>query len=578
MGYAYIKEENIHEGLKSFSEGKHLPLIKQLLIESYSDTFIENQTLIMGFLRQLEKTNETSEFIEFLMERRFNFFTPLQSPENISNKKALNDFWGMELKDNYPFFLFLGPYLKEEDLSKIIKNYDFFNIDNDVKQEICNPLVVSLMKKSWNTCLTNLNEEYFFISNLDRYENLYVNPSDPDGEKINLERFFFKATIDNPSLINNYTKIFYNTLEQTAEKWFFHHLEQDKQNIPLIKNFLDTVLPELNQEGKEMIIAQTLYKTENLDLFKHASAKVGATSLKDYSPTTIPVWKYSQEHKNNFIFRKLLANGVDVFDYNSRNNKVFLLSILDSTHPREIKDQLNSLKIPFESLVPRLFEEKIDNHNNTTNPFSILLGTADSKINPILNLTLEDLSHKSKKFKAERYQELSINEKLQLLSDILEETFLKPVYVNTDFYYRSVQNKKINLNLWINNDYYLNDPIHLIEEHLNLLSQANDKTFEKYKYMTAKYFPALETMFEYYSVQNIRKDTPIYNMYIKMIDFVSIDKNLDWNNVLTHVQKTYEKKDSLSEGANSILSYLNKISLSYQIQQQAPKEKPKLKI
>ncbi len=579
MSYIYIKEENIQEGLKNFADGKHFPIIKQLLSDSDIDNLLNNQTLILGILKQLEKTNETNEFIEFLLEKRYNFFQSAETLKDSIEIEAINKFWGIEFKHNHPIFLILGPHLNDESLSKIFTNYNFFNIDGEIKKETCNPVVVTLMNKCWNQSITKLIEEYFFISHLEKYENVYENPKDPNGEKINLESLFFQKTITNPELIPSYTKIFYNTIEQVAEKWLFHHLDQEKQNITLIKTFFDTVFQELSEDGKENLISQTLYKTENLELFKYAAAKVGATSLKDYSPKSIPIWRYSQEHKNSFIFRKLLANGTDVFDYNSKHNKVFILSILDKTNPREIKDYLNSQKIPFESLVPKIFEEKTDNHNNKTNNFSILLSTNDSKINPLLNLKLEDLAFKYKKFKPEKYQELSINEKLQLVSDVLNETFLKDVYANTDnYYHKSIINKKINLNLWINNDYYLSDPIYLIEEHLNLLSQCNDKTFEKYKNMTAKYFPALEHMFEYYSFQTIRKDSPIYNMYIKMIDFVSTDKSLDWNNVLTHVQSVYDKKSSLSEGASSILSYLNQISLSYQIHNQAPKDKQKLKI
>ena len=68
---------------------------------------------------------------------------------------------------------------------------------------------------------------------------------------------------------------------------------------------------------------------------------------------------------------------------------------------------------------------------------------------------------------------------------------------------------------------------------------------------------------------------------MKIIDYVSTDKKLPWNDVLENLNKNSSKKDSFDEGGKLIFNYLHKISLNNTFEstvKQEKTEKIKLKI
>lgn len=571
---SYIYQEEIVNSLNDFSNGKILPILKNTL-KNLNDfrEFLLNPETLLSFFQQLYKTGETSDFFEFLQDLRLNFFEPISLEKNPSLKNKI--FFNSEIKDNYPLFVILEKYLNDTALQSIIKDYKFYTFTNNVDKEFANNFLISIIDKNHKYSLQALKEEYFLFNNLNRYDDIYPNPkynpsnfNNEESEFINLENLVFHKSLKNPDILPIYSHIFYTSIEISSDNWFNKKLDENKKDTKCLKQFFDQIFPLLNKKGQEQILANCLSRTDNLDLLNYGLSKLGIPSIKSYQPEHVPVWIYSSAHNNKSISIKLLSSNVDLFDYYEVSNKTFLNVLLENTNIHDMREYLEKNKVSYKDIVKKLFEEKTDNHNNKTNYFSLLCSTLDSKVNEILNLKTEDLGYYDNYFKKTKFNSLKDYEKVEKLNKVLEDTFLKEVYINESNYYsKTIKNKKINLNSFMSSDYFFMDKINLVYDHLELIENLSDKKFQENLHMTEKYFPAIEGMFEHYTVRNIKQPSPLYNMYVKMIDYVSTNPNLPWDCIAKKVTEILDKKTTLSEGGKSLLTYLNEISLQYTLKQ-----------
>ncbi len=580
MSIDYIHSNDLKNSLNDFSKGDFFSLFKLVLKHSY-DTYdiVNDKDLILNLLSLKSLNHSQLEIVDLLLDNRVDISSTFTPKDDSFLFKTIK-YWDLENKQNIPYFLYLIPYLNDDSVSKLLKQANFSSVEN--KKDLAEKLVIHFFNNGYTESLMGLKSEYFLISALERYENNYTINVNNQEKKVNLEELLFSKFLDNPKLLTAYAEIFYNSMEHCADKWISHKLDEEPKNIKQISKFIDVNFDKLNDEGKERIIAETLYKTDNTQLTKEALKKINISRIKDYKPNHIPIWINSGSHQDKTIYKTLLKSGVNLFDYYPFGNKLFISSVSEDIYRKDVMANLEKQGIDRKEFINLLFSP---NHTPgiTTNNFSLLVAMGESTFNDIVNLSIEDLSLINKQFKKENYDKKSVTDKLELLNEVIQKTFLAPTYDGEQIYYRtSIIKKEVNFNLWIDSEYNLsrnnNSEPHLIKEHLSLLEQINPSDYGSKYDFRKDYFKCIRTMFDYYSVQNIGEKTEFYNLYMKMIDYVSTDKTLPWNDILDNLNKNSSKKESFEEGSRLIFNYLHKISLNNTFTSEIKPERTKLKI
>ncbi len=582
MSIDYIHSLDLKNSLQDFSKGNFFSLLKLVIKNSYDAyDIIQDKNLVLNLLSLKPLSANQSEIIDLMIDNRVDIGEKL-TPDDESKILKVNKIWGIENQNELPYFLYLIPYLNDECTSKLLRQANFSTLEN--KSEIAEKLVIHFFENGFAESILALKSEYFLISALERYENKYTIIRNNEEKKVNLEELLFSKFLDNPNLLTAYSETFYNSIDHCADKWISHKLDEENKNIKQISKFIDINFDKLSDEGKERIVAETLYKTDNLQLTKEALKHFDITKIKDYKPTHIPIWINSGSHKDKDVYKLLLKSGIELFDYYPYGNKLFISSISENIYRKDVMSNLEKQGIERKEFIKLILEP---NHTPgiLTNNFSLLLVMGDSNFNDLINISIEDLALINKNFRKENYDKKSVIQKLELINNYNSKTFLAPTYDGEQIYYRtSIIKKEINFNLWIDNEYNLsrskNETPHLVKEHLSLLEQLNPKQENIYNFRQ-DYFKTIKTMFDYYSVQSIGEKTEFYNLYMKIIDYVSTDKKLPWNDVLENLNKNSSKKDSFDEGGKLIFNYLHKISLNNTFEstvKQEKTEKIKLKI
>lgn len=580
MSIDYINTNDLKSSLNDFSQGDFFSLFKLVIKNSYdSYEIIQDKNLILNLISLKQLNNNQDEIVDLIINNRIDLSSLFTPNEEKLIKRNKNYWTNLDLQE-LPYFFYLIPHLNDENISKLIKQCNFHSLEN--KKELSEALVIKFFENGFNESLISLRAEYFLIAALDRYENKYKKLIDNKEKEINLEELAFSYFLQNPKLLVAYSEIFFNSIDGCADKWISHKLSEEPQDLKQVSKFIDLNFEKLTEEGKERIISQTLYNTKDTTLIKEALKHLGITKFKDYKPKYVPIWTKSGSHQDKSIYKSLLKSGVNLFDYYPFGNKLFLSVISEDIDKSSIASNLEKIGVNKKEFLIELFSENKTPGIKTDN-FSLLLTLRDSKFNEIINFSTDDLTLINKQFKPSNYTKLNLKAKLELIDEILNKTFLAKVYDGEQIYYRkSIVQKEINLNLFIDNEYHLgnfnkNVP-HLVKEHFKLLEQINPQDFDsKFDYRNT-YFKCILNMFDSYSSQNIGEKSEFYNFYMNIIDYVSTDKNLPWDNILENLNKISESKESFSEGSKIIFNYIHKIALSNTFLVENKQERPKFKI
>lgn len=581
MSIDFINSNDLKNSLQDFSKGNFFSLLKLVIKNSYDAyDIIQDKNLILNLLSLKPLHQNQSEIVDLMIDNRVDIGEKF-NPQDETLLKKTNKFWGFDFnRKDLPYFLYLIPYLNDECNSKLIKQANFSSVEN--KGEIAEKLVIHFFENGLSESLLALKSEYFLISSLERYESKYKINTNEQEKLVNLEEMLFLKFLDNPNMLIPYSEIFYNSIDHCADKWMSHKLDPENKNIKQIIKFIDLNFNKLSEEGKERIVAETLYKTENLQLTKEALKHLNISKIKDYKPSHIPIWINSGSHKDKGVYKTLLKSGIEIFDYYPYGNKLFISSICEDIYRKDVMSHIEKQGIDRKDLVKLLFSQ---NHTPgiVTNNFSLLLIMGDANFNDILNISLEELSFLNKNFRKDVYERKTTLQKLELLNEYISKTFLAPVYDGEQIYYRtSIIKKEINFNLWVGNEFNLsrdqNQTPYLINEHLSLLEKLEPQYSENIYGFKQEYFKCIKTMFDNYSIQGIKEKTDFYNLYMKIIDYVSTDKTLPWEDVLENLNKNSSKKESFEEGSKLIFNYLHKISLNNTFLTTNKVEKAKFKI
>ena len=578
MGFSYIKESDIENSLREFSKGHTYSLFKLALSSIYNDReLLLEPGFILNIFKTIKSEEDIKDFTELLKDKRIDFSAPY-TENDPKNLETFNSFWNDKISFPCPLIFALIPHLNDSQVSNLIRDNSMYRLgDNpEVKSNSAN-LTLSLFENGYHETLLALKEECYFIdtTSLNFYEKKKFEGFD---EECCLEDVLFTHVLKKPELIDVFSRISYSSINSICDRWLNHHLEQDRKDNVLIQNFLDNVFNKLDNDGKENVISYMLYKTNDLDFLQDALKKYGCDNISSYKPNKYPIWIRSDEHKNKSIYRKFLRNGIDLFEHYKEGNRVFISTMLNGLNRRkDFKTILEEQKIDYKYFINELLKERTDSLGKTYNNFQLCLATGESAIIDHFNLKLDDLVGYSKKFKSERYEKLKIQEKLNLIEEVISKTFLAPAYIPEGIYYKNhIEKAKIGFNLFMNTQYGMSEKPHLISEHLSLLEQVDIK---KYDYRT-QYFEIVSQILEPYYSRHMDIESDYYKTCMKMIDYVATDKNLDWKTLSELLNsESYEKnKENFSEGAKNALNYLQNICLSHTLSRSPIIEKKKIKI
>lgn len=570
MGFTYLQNKDINASLQDFADGNIFTLFKLALSNMDDPREILDNQFILKIISNINNINKNS-FIDLLIEKYIDFNAIYEEQDSV-RINHYDIFWQKKKSNKSPFFLHLLPYLNDEQFSKILNKGTIHKID-EVYGKISEDLIINLFDRGFNKSIIGLKEQYFLISNLNLYDKkIFI---EGENEK-SLEEFLFEKVLKNPDLLKSFTKLSYYSFDSICERWLENVLSKEKIDNNLVKSFLDKNMEELTDEGKETIIAYMLYKTENLNLLFYALNKINIKSIKDYSPKKIPIWLKSGEHKNKLIYKKLLKNGINMFDYYEPTNKIFISCIAEGTQQNDVKKIIEDQNLDLRQFYQELIEEKIDINNNKFTNFSVLLTARAYYLKEILNISIEDLGYISNKYKNEKYNKMNDSKKLSIINELIEKTFLASTYCPKKMLYgKYIKEAEINFNLFAMNEYNPKRGIYLIDEHLNLLEKV--KTEKDYRPL---YFKFLKKLFSYYGSKYINEKTEIYNTYNKIIDYVATDSTLDWKQLTENMNTEEQKKIQIecSDGSLNLINYINKVCLSYEILQKKKIEPKKFKI
>jgi len=575
MSFDYLDEKKVEKSIIDFSEGNTFPLFKLALSSLYdARKILDDQNFIINMFKNLNNYQEKMEFIDLLIDKRIKFLTEVDSNDT-SHLNRYNITWGNKLPEKTPLIFHLIPYLQDGHLAKIVQDGSIYSItENPDIKLLAETLTIDLFKKGFKESIISLKDDYYIFNHL----NVYDKKTFAEGkEEQTLEEHLFEFTLNNPDLLEAFSRITYSGLDSTSDKWLNTQLEKEKKDNSAIQKFLDNTFPKLSEEGKESAIAYMLYKTDDLDFLKIALNKIGVDKIQDYKPNKIPLWLQSAQHNNKSIYRKLLRTGTQLFDYYAPANRTFLACMVDGLPRKDFKLLLEEQKIDLKSFMKDLLDSQVDSQQQVYTNFSLLYTTGESFFTDFLNFKVNDLEIYSKDFKESKYSKLKPIQKLTLISEILDKTYLAETYVPEGIYYsKHIKKAELNFNLHMSHEYHPRNSIHLIEEHLTLLEQTNFKG----KDYRPIYFKIAKQMFDHYSSGRIHEDTDIYKLYNKIIDYVGTDKSLDWKdlNEKLNSEEISKSKNDFQEGSINLFNYLNKVCLSHTLASEPIIERKKFKI
>ncbi len=580
---SFIRDEDIKSSLIDFSEGNTFKLFKLVFNSSYdSNSLIRDGKFTLNLLKNTKNQEDLTELITIIKDQRPDYSQDYFE-SNESNLKIFNKFWKGTVPNPCPLLFALIPHVSDSTLSQLIEETYLYSLsDNQVVKDYSQDIVKHLFENSYASTVFLLREKnYLFDSTgIALYEKKKFEGYE---EETSFETVLFDIALKDPKLIIPLAKICYIGVESFSEKWLKHHFEQEKPDNQIIQKFINEVLPKISEEAQEHAISSMLYKTKDIDFLMASLKKIGVEDIKSYKPKTIPIWANSSSHENKGIYRKLMKNGIELFDYYQNSHKVFFSELLNgiSTYKKTKKEILESQKIEFKYFIQQLLIEKEDSKGVKFNNFSLATSTSDSYINDFLNFNLSDLEEYSKFFSEEKFSKVKAERKLELLDSILIKTIFAPTYAPEGISWRKeqIEKRKINLNAMIANinGYSLTKSIHLIDEHLNAIAEADPKKCNDYK---SFYFEAVSQIFELYGSSRIESKTDLSKMYLKMIDYLANDSSLDWKKVqdTLNSEKTQKEKIDFYEGSKEIFNYLSNVCLSHSLTPKSIQQPKKIKI
>lgn len=579
MGF-YTSDDDVVNSLKSYSEGDTFSLFKLALESLYNARgLLEDSTFVVNMFNNIRNINDKNAFINFILDKNI-YLDREHTENNPEHLKVFNDYWKNSISQPAPLLFFIIPHLNDEQLVKVFEEGMLGEIPyGENSKKLADSLIIKFFEINYYKSLIALQEHRPEIPNKVSFYETKIYPGQTEEKYLNDVLNDFME--NQPALLIPYGKIQpYNFIDK-SEQWFTNQLDKERRNHILIQEFFDKVFDHLPQNGKELIAARSLYRTNNLDYTMLALNKMGIKDISDYKHTEYPLWLYAADHENKSIYRKFLRNGVSIFDHYSPSNKTFLTIMLDSKGYKEnLFDFLEQQKIDKKDFIRELLEKKTDTNGVEYSNYSLISSSQDTRTLKSIDLKFSDLDVYKKKFTIEKFNSLPIKEKLNLLNDVIDRTMLAPTYMlnsSSNKYYRdSLEKKAINFNLFVNTLSHYDDFGELVEKHLELLEQVDPSVCD----YRPKYFNVVLQMFDRYDSGYLTTTHNLYKIFSKIIDYTATDKSLDWQAVSEAISKqsVIDKKTNFEEGSFDIYNYLNKICLSYELKTTSSPDKKKLKI
>jgi hypothetical protein len=580
---SFIRDEDLKSSLIDFSEGNTFNLFKLVFNSSYeSNSLIRDGKFTLNLLKNTKNTQDLTELITIIKDHRPDYSQDYFETNEL-NLKKFNDFWKGTVPNPCPLLFALIPHVSDSTLSQLIADTYLYGLsDNEVVKNHSQDIVKILFENSYASTVLLLREKnYLFDSTaISLYEKKKFEGYE---EETSFETVLFDYSIKDPKLIIPLSKLCYIGTESFSEKWLKYHFEKEKQDNPTIQKFIDEVLPSISEEAQEHAISSMLYKTKDLDFLMASLKKIGVEDIKSYKPKTTPIWANCSSHENKSIYRKLMRNGIGLFDHYPSAHRIFFAELLNgiSTYKKTKKEILESQKIDFKFFIQELLEEKEDVKGVKFNNFSLATSTSDSYINEFLNLNISDLEEYSKFFSEDKFSKAKPERKLELLDNILLKTIFAPTYAPEGISWRKeqIEKRKINLNSMIANinGYSPSKSIHLVDAHLNAIAEADPKKCNDYK---SFYFEAVSQIFDIYGSSRIESKTDLSKMYLKMIDYIANDSSLNWEKIQENLnsEKLQKEKIDFYEGSKEIFNYLSNVCLRHTIKPTSLPQSKKIKI
>jgi hypothetical protein len=579
MGF-HTSDDDIAKALRSYSNGDTFSLFKLALESIYNSRhLLDDANFIINMFKNVSNIDDKNSFIDFLFDKHI-YFDQLYIENNQEQLQRFNDYWKNNIPQPAPLIFSLIPYLTDEQLAKVLQDgifNDLAYLDNS--KNLAESLLLKFFEINNYKSVISLHEnQNYFLSRASFYDSK-IYPG--ETEEKYLSDILTKFIEDEPKLLLAYGKLQSYSFTDKCEQWLTNQLDKERRNHILLHDFFENVFEHLPQDGQELIIARTLYRTNNLDYTMMALNKIGIKDITDYKPKDYPIWLYAADHQNTSIYRKLLRSGISLFDYYPPSSKTFFTVILDGPcYKEKLSEILEEQKIEPKDFIKELLQKKVDEQGIEYSNYSLVSASQDSRTLKMINLKFSDLALYKKKFSQEKFKLLTIKEKLNLLNDVMDRTLLSPTYVSSNYinkYTKEYLAKKVvNFNVLTHNLSNYEVFGELIERHLDLLEQVDFAVCD----YRPKYFEIVKQMFDRYDAGYLSTSVNLYNVFSKIIDYTATDNSLNWGELseILSTESINNKKPNFAEGSLEIYNYLQKVCFSHELKTSNTSEKKKLKI
>lgn len=561
------------------SESKPFNTLKFLINQMPSQ--VERNLLMLepgwavDFLKNLKDNHQRDQFIDFLIENKFDFYSFYKAPSSY--------YWGHKAENPRQVFYTLIEHVSDETSAKIYEHVH--NIIPDIFSLSENKNIYPL-HKAYEKRKIKTAEKLHQLYNFD------LNKKDEKGYTI--EHY----SRDFPALVELYSKEKNLDSFEPLFRWFENQMNNlvkiTDRNFE-IDNFINTKFNSFNRLEQETFLAASVGSKTNY-YFKKILKTMGYNRLKDYKAQYVQPWSQLHKCKNASMIEDFIKHGHSLFDFCATSKKTFLEALFSSylnnyqrTTNNKIKDLLKSTQQDFFEHCIKPLDNKILSQLQERKEDGVITNLYPSPNHT--NFSLLTYSHLGEKAGEDYYRyyldKMFNNHDLNKIffepkdnwpEDMLDKhiNLLGKTWFADSVFSNSVPSFEKNKSVFLSNAQYVltYNPTYfhvssgqLFRHHLDCFEHAQqinpDKKIEKA--FVSQYFDLLKSMSNEISFLSLRENNVAYDLIIKVAEYCADEPTLDWTGFTEHLNKISEKP--ISSDAKNLCSILYNYGLSHSLKE-----------
>lgn len=494
-----LDEKN--EFLILLSQNKTYDIVEKLFETMFYDEkekFLNNYNLVFNFLENFSLENK--EKFAKLLSNHFPHSKEMNLEEiDPHHYKKIKKFWKLKKEKNIPLICAFIPYLEDKDIANILSENTFCFSTYQLKNETIENIVLRLLDFKYIDTLMFLQKEYQIDYKIDIYKNKKLKELLEKKGKEHIELIPFISRV----FYQNYFEYLENIiLDKMENKQCLSKEENELFQAEIVKNY-SKIYKEDHVEYFEKLLSTLTYASGDLQTTKRWIEK----NFPQYQGKSFPLWALG--HPNAEIVTYQMKEDVDLFEYNEKLNKFFLVNLTRLKKHENDKSLLEIIHYSKKEWIEKLLSEKKVNDQSRKLYTILLASETDYILNKSLLINLDDYTNY---LYNQVYEELNQEKK--------DEAIIS--YVN-NFLFQETLKSKENKKEWnISNIFYKfytsqeEGILTILLNHLKILGknkQENSEYINEYKEVFTK-------LIKNYSFKVDNVENKRYELSMAIIDYM----------------------------------------------------------